>query len=284
MTGFTREDAVGKSSLEMDIWANPADREALVKGLQENGALNNLEAEFRFKDGTVKTGLMSARVIEIDHEQCILSITRDISERKQAEVDLKQAHAQLEEAYNATLEGWVRALEIREHDTADHSRRVVEMTISMAERMGITGEALVHAKRGALLHDIGKMGVPDNILLKPGSLTMEEWTIMRYHPVYARNLLQEISYLIPAMDIPYSHHERWNGAGYPRGLSGEEIPLTARIFAVIDVYDALLSNRPYRPAWAEEDVIKYLIDQKGVQFDPHVVDEFLACLDGKKPK
>ena len=117
MTGFTREDAVGKSSLEMDIWANPADRELLVKGLQENGAVNNLEAEFRFKDGTVKTGLMSARVIEIDHELCILSITRDISERKQAEVDLKQAHAQLEEAYNATLEGWVRALEIREHDT-----------------------------------------------------------------------------------------------------------------------------------------------------------------------
>ena len=162
---------------------------------------------------------------------------------------------------------------------ADHSRRVVEMTISMAERMGITGEALVHAKRGALLHDIGKMGVPDNILLKPGSLSMEEWTIMRYHPVYARTLLQEINYLVPAMDIPYSHHERWNGAGYPRGLSGEEIPLTARIFAVIDVYDALLSNRPYRPAWAEEDVIKYLIDQKGVQFDPHVVDEFLALLE-----
>ncbi len=169
MTGFTREDALGVSSLEMDIWANPADRESLVKGLQETGAVNNLEAEFRFKDGTVKTGLMSARVIEIDHELCILSITRDISERKQAEIDLKQAHAQLEEAYNATLEGWVRALEIREHDTADHSRRVVEMTISMAKRMGISGEELVHAKRGALLHDIGKMGVPDNILLKPGS-------------------------------------------------------------------------------------------------------------------
>lgn len=282
MTGFTREDTLGLSSLEMDIWANPADREKLVKGLQETGAVNNLEAEFRFKDGSVKTGLMSARVIEIDHELCILSITRDISERKQAEVDLKQAHAQLEEAYNATLEGWVRALEIREHDTADHSRRVVEMTILMAKRLGITGEALVHAKRGALLHDIGKMGVPDNILLKPGSLTMEEWTIMRYHPVYARTLLQEIPYLVPAMEIPYGHHERWNGAGYPRGISGEEIPLPARIFAVVDVYDALLSNRPYRPAWAEEDVIKYLIDQKGVQFDPHVVDEFLACLDENK--
>jgi PAS domain S-box-containing protein len=281
LTGFTREDAIGVSSLKMDIWANPSDRDLLVKGLLKNGAVNNLEAGFRFKDGTVKTGLMSARVVEIDHEQCILSITRDISERKQAEIDLQTAHTQLEEAYDATLEGWVRALEIREHDTADHSRRVVELTIAMAKRFGITGEALVHTQRGALLHDIGKMGVPDNILLKPGALSVEEWTIMRYHPEYAKSLLQDIEYLVPAMDIPYCHHERWNGAGYPRGISGEEIPLSARIFAVIDVYDALLSNRPYRPAWSREDVIQYLIDQKGVQFDPHVVDEFLALLDNK---
>lgn len=278
LTGFTEDDVIGVSSLKLDIWANPSDREALVKGLLETGSVNNLEAGFRFKDGSVKTGLMSARVIEIDREKFILSITRDISERKQAEVDLINAHAQLEEAYSATLEGWVRALEIREHDTADHSRRVVELTDLMARRLGITGEALIHAKRGALLHDIGKMGVPDNILLKPGSLTMEEWTIMRYHPVYACTLLEEISYLVPAMDIPYCHHERWNGGGYPRGISGEEIPLAARIFAVIDVYDALLSNRPYRPAWTEDDVKQYLVDQKGIQFDPFVVDEFLALL------
>ena len=250
ITGYTREDVIGKTSVELDIWANPAQREVLVKGLRETGVVNNLEAQFRFKDGSITTGLMSARIIEVNHEKCILSITRDISDRKQAENDLLYAHAQLEEAYNATLEGWVRALEIREHDTADHSRRVVELTVSMATRMGFSGEELMHIQRGALLHDIGKMGVPDNILLKPGSLTAEEWTIMRYHPVYAHTLLEEIEYLVPAMEIPYCHHERWDGTGYPRGLSGEEIPLPARIFAVIDVYDALLSDRPYRPAWS----------------------------------
>ena len=136
----------------------------------------------------------------------------------------------------------------------------------------------MHIQRGALLHDIGKMGVPDNILLKPGSLTAEEWTIMRYHPVYAHTLLEEIEYLVPAMEIPYCHHERWDGTGYPRGLSGEEIPLPARIFAVIDVYDALLSDRPYRPAWSIDDVRQYLLDQKDKQFDPKVVDEFLSFI------
>lgn len=284
MTGYSPEDAVGKTSLELDIWVDPADRTELVRGLMKDGVVNNLEAGFRFKDGTVKVGLMSARVIEINHEQCILSITRDISERNQAEQDLKNAHAHLEEAYNETLEGWVRALELREHATADHSRRVVDFTMGMALRMGITGDDLVNAMRGALLHDIGKMGVPDSILLKPGSLTMEEWTIMRYHPVYARTLLEEIAYLVPAIDIPYSHHERWDGSGYPRGISGETIPLCARIFAVIDVYDALISNRPYRPAWSEPDVRQYLIDQKGSQFDPVIVDEFLALLAETEPK
>ena len=281
MTGYSRDEVIGVSSLDLNIWANEADRARLVKGLQKNGEVNNLEAEFRFKDGTVKTGLMSARVIEIEHEQCILSITRDISERKRTEIELLQTHTQLEEAYDATLEGWVRALELRENDTADHSRRVVELTISMAKRFGITGVALTHTRRGALLHDIGKIGVPDSILLKPGALSAEEWIIMRYHPVYARDLLQKIAYLVPAMDIPYSHHERWDGKGYPRGISAEEIPLVARIFSVIDVYDALLSNRPYRPPWQEQDVKQYLIDQKGLQFDPQVVDEFLKFIEAR---
>jgi PAS domain S-box-containing protein len=281
ITGFTEDEVIGLSSLELNIWADPADRELLVKGLLENGEVNNLEAAFRFKDGSVKTGLMSARVIEVDQEPCILSITRDISDRKKAEIDLNEAHRQLEEAYTATLQGWVRALEIREYDTADHSRRVVELTIAMAKRMGISGEEIVHIQRGALLHDIGKIGVPDRILLKPGALSEEEWIIMRYHPVYARNLLKEIAYLVPAIDIPYCHHERWDGDGYPRGISGGAIPLAARIFSVIDVYDALLANRPYRPAWSQDDVKKYLITHKGKQFDPQVVDEFLAFLEEK---
>ncbi len=278
LTGYSREDVIGKTSVELNIWANPDQRALLVKGLREMGVVNNLEAQFRFKDGSISTGLMSARVIEVNHEICILSITRDISDRKRAENDLLSAHAQLEQAYNATLEGWVRALEIREHDTANHSRRVVELTVSMAKSMGFSGDELLHIQRGALLHDIGKMGVPDSILLKPSSLTAEEWTIMRYHPVYARTLLEEIEYLVPAMEIPYCHHERWDGTGYPRGLSGEEIPLPARIFAVIDVYDALLSDRPYRPSWSLVDVKQYLLDQKDKQFDPQVVDEFLSFI------
>jgi PAS domain S-box-containing protein len=278
ITGYTHEDVIGKTSVDIGIWVNSADRSFLVEELKETGVINNVETQFRLKDGSSITGLISARVIEVNHEKCILSITRDISDRKQAENDLLYAHAQLEEAYNATLEGWVRALEIREHDTADHSRRVVELTVSMATRMGFSEEELIHVQRGALLHDIGKMGVPDNILLKPGSLTAEEWTIMRYHPVYAHALLEEIEYLVPAMEIPYCHHERWDGMGYPRGLSGEEIPLPARIFAVIDVYDALLSDRPHRPAWSLVDVKQYLLDQKGKQFDPQLVDEFLSFI------
>ncbi len=278
MTGYTREDVIGKTSVELDIWVNPAQRAFSRERITGDGVVNNLEAQFRLKNGSIITGLMSASVIEVNNEKCLLNITRDISDRKQAENDLLFANAQLEQAYNATLEGWVRALEIREHDTADHSRRVVELTVSMAYRMGFSGEGLMHIQRGALLHDIGKMGVPDSILLKPGSLTAEEWTIMRYHPVYARTLLEEIEYLVPAMEIPYCHHERWDGAGYPRGLSGEEIPLPARIFAVIDVYDALLSDRPYRPAWSMDDVRQYLLDQKSKQFDPQVVDEFISFI------
>ena len=140
ITGYTREDVIGKTSLELNIWVNPDQRALLVKGVREHGVVTNLEAQFRLKNGSIITGLMSARIIEINHEKCILNITRDISDRKQAENDLLFANAQLEQAYNATLEGWVRALEIREHDTADHSGRVVELTISMANRMGFSGK------------------------------------------------------------------------------------------------------------------------------------------------
>ncbi len=275
LTGYTREDAVGKSSLELNIWADPADRARLVQGLRERGVVENLEAKFRYKDGSIITGLMSARIIEVNGEMCILSVTRDISERIEAEEELRKAHDSLEEAYDATLRGWVHTLDLREHETADHSRRVVDLTMQMVDELGLDGDQRTHIFRGALLHDIGKMGVPDSILLKPGPLSSEEWTIMRYHPQYARELLERIEYLRPSMDIPYSHHEHWDGTGYPLGISGEEIPLPARIFSVVDVYDALLSNRPYRPAWKEPDVIRYLKEQKGKQFDPHIVDQFL---------
>jgi PAS domain S-box-containing protein len=202
-------------------------------------------------------------------------LARDITERKYAEQELQTA-------YDATLEGWATALELREKETANHSRNVVEMTLKLAGMFDFSEDELLHIKRGALLHDIGKMGIPDSILLKPGPLTDDEWTIMRMHPTFAFRLLSPIPYLKSALDIPYRHHERWNGAGYPSGQKGEEIPLPARIFAVVDVWDALSSNRPYRPAWPRESVISYLKDQSGVQFDPTVIGEFMKLLSDNK--
>jgi putative nucleotidyltransferase with HDIG domain len=202
----------------------------------------------------------------------------DITERKQVQSQVHRANLDLFEAYDATLEGWSHALEMRERETAGHSQRVAEMTLLLARTLGLSGETLMHIRRGALLHDIGKMGIPDSILLKPSPLSPDEWVVMRQHPSYAYQLLSSIPYLIPALDIPYSHHERWDGNGYPRGLRGEEIPLAARIFAVVDVWDALISNRPYRPAWAADPARRYLEEQAGAQFDPHIVESFLRMV------
>ena len=191
---------------------------------------------------------------------------------------LHRSNVELTLAYEETLEGWARALELRDYETEGHSRRVTEMTVRLARAMGMSEEELVHVRRGALLHDIGKMGIPDRILLKPGKLSDEEWEIMRRHPVYAYEMLSSIAYLRPALDIPYCHHERWDGSGYPRGLKGEQIPLAARIFAVVDVWDALRSDRPYRPAWPEEKVRAYLREQAGKTLDPQVVKVFLNLI------
>lgn len=189
--------------------------------------------------------------------------------------DLQQSNQELAAAYDKTLEGWSRALDLRDKETEGHSRRVTEMAVRLAKQMGVRGEELVHIQRGALLHDIGKVGIPDGILLKPGPLTDEEWEIMRMHPVYAYDLLLPISFLGPALDIPYYHHEKWDGTGYPQGLRGEQIPLAARIFALADVWDALRSNRPYRSARPREMVYAYIKEQAGKHFDPGVVEAFL---------
>ncbi len=188
---------------------------------------------------------------------------------------LQRSNIDLIMAYDATIEGWARALDYRDRETEGHSRRVTEMTVTIAKAIGISDAELVHVRRGALLHDIGKMGIPDNILLKPGKLTDEEWEIMRKHPVYAYNLLSPIDFLRTALDIPYCHHEKWDGTGYPRGLKGEQIPLSARIFSVVDVLDALCSDRPYRPAWSKEKALEYIQQQNGKDFDPRVTDVFL---------
>ncbi|MEZ0396113.1 MAG: PAS domain S-box protein [Anaerolineales bacterium] len=189
--------------------------------------------------------------------------------------NLQRLNLDLSLAYDATISGWSRALDLREHETERHSERVTALTLRLARAMRVPDEDLVHIRRGALLHDIGKMGIPDSILLKPGPLTAEEQQIMRQHPVFAYELLSSIAYLRPALDIPYAHHERWDGKGYPRGLAGDQIPLAARIFAVADVYDALTSARPYRPAWTRPRAVAYIRKESGKHFDPAVVDAFL---------
>jgi putative nucleotidyltransferase with HDIG domain len=185
----------------------------------------------------------------------------------------------LQDAYNTTLEGWSSALDLRDHETQGHARRVAQLTIELAQKMGISHELQAVFRQGALLHDIGKMGIPDSILHKPGLLTDSEQQTMRRHPFFAYELLGPIAYLRPALDIPYCHHEKWDGSGYPRGLKGEDIPLAARIFAVIDVWDALTSTRPYRPAWPKEKARAYITEHAGMDFDPDIVKVFLNLPD-----
>jgi HD-GYP domain-containing protein (c-di-GMP phosphodiesterase class II) len=194
---------------------------------------------------------------------------------------LEHSNAELTKAYDATIEGWARALDLRERDTGDHARRVAALAVELAELAGVTGEDLVHFRRGALLHDIGKVGIPDPILLKPGPLSEDEWAIMRRHPIYAYELLAPIAYLHPALDIPYCHHEKWDGTGYPNRLQGLAIPLAARLFAVVDVWDALRSDRPYRLAWPEARVLAHLHEQAGTHFDPQVVALFERLISAR---
>ncbi len=198
--------------------------------------------------------------------------------RKSTQRALESAYLDLREAYDHTIEGWVRALDLRDRETETHTLRVTDMTVRLARAMGISKSKIVHIRRGALLHDIGKMGVPDSILNKLDELTPQDWDIMKKHPMYAYEMLSPIAYLLPALDIPYCHHEKWDGTGYPRGLKGEEIPLPARIFAVVDVWDALRSNRPYRGGWPEKEVLDHIRSLSGVHFDPQVVDVFFKLL------
>lgn len=189
--------------------------------------------------------------------------------------DLQKSNYEIQSAYETTLEGWSRALEIRDRETQGHTKRVTDLTLRIAKQMGFNEEKLTHIHRGVLLHDIGKLGIPDEILHKPGALTEKEWQIMRLHPQIAFNLIHPIEYLQPALNIPRHHHEKWDGSGYPDALKGEAIPLEARIFALVDVYDALSYDRPYRKAWEKEKVIEYIKSESGKHFDPAVVETFL---------
>lgn len=191
---------------------------------------------------------------------------------------LQRSNVELALAYDATIEGFARALDLREAESAGHTQRVAEMTAHLAKALGLDEQALMHAKRGALLHDIGKLGVPESILQKPGQLTDEEWVAMRKHPQIAYDLLSPVVFLYPALDIPYCHHEKWDGSGYPQGLRGEAIPLAARLFSIVDVWDSLTSKKPYRSAWLEEKALAYIREQSGRHFDPSVVEAFLKVV------
>jgi putative two-component system response regulator len=195
--------------------------------------------------------------------------------------ETEKLHLELVTAYDKTIEGWSHALDLRDKETEGHTQRVSEMTQQLAQGAGLDKEMLLQIKRGALLHDVGKLGIPDNILLKPEPLTEDEWGVMRKHPVYAFEWLSAIEYLQVALEIPYCHHEKWDGTGYPRGLRGEEIPLSARLFAVVDVWDALTSDRPYRKAVSDQEAWKYIFEQSGKHFDPLAVDAFKRSFEKK---
>ncbi|MEW6402263.1 MAG: HD domain-containing phosphohydrolase [Chloroflexota bacterium] len=190
---------------------------------------------------------------------------------------VQRAHIELNLAYEATVEAFARAIEIRDKEPIGHTHQVTEVTARLAVAVGVDEETLPHIRRGALLHDLGKLGVPESIVQKSGALTDQEWNIMRLHPQIAYDLLSPIVYLHRALEIPYCHHEKWDGSGYPRGLRGSQIPLSARIFAVVDVWDALISDRPFRKAWPEHKASCYIREQAGSRFDPHIVDIFLTA-------
>ncbi len=273
--GYTPEDVLGKSSAELGLFVNPEQAEAIKDQLISKGRVAEFEVQIRKKNGEIMDGLYSGEIIRSQGKEQFLTVAMDITEQK-------IAHADLLAAYDATIMGWSRAMDLRDHETEDHTQRVSELTLKLARTLNLPEDELLQIRRGTLLHDIGKLGIPDSILLKPGKLTNEEWVIMRQHPQHAYDMLAPITYLHGALDIPYCHHEKWDGSGYPRGLSGEQIPLAARLFAVVDVWDALRSDRPYRQSWTEEKVLEYIESLSGTHFDPKTVEVFLHVMNADK--
>lgn len=276
---YNREEIVGKTSDECNLWAYPEEYLRLTRDLLQQEETQGVEATLRAKDGASFIGQISARMIELNGDACMLIITRDITDRKRAEELLRDAHVHLEWAYEATLLGWNRALEMRDVATKRHSDRCIELTIDLAQAAGLSGEELTFVRYGVILHDIGKLAIPDLILNKPGPLSAQEWSIMRRHSFYAQEMLQGIDYLQPAMAMITGHHERWDGNGYPLGLAREEIPLTARIFSIVDVWDSMIHDRPWRKAIPEDEARAYIRDNAGYHFDPGLVEKFFAVLD-----
>ncbi len=212
------------------------------------------------------------------NETLIRKLESKMAALERANFALRESEAALIHAYESTLEGWSRAMDLRDQETNGHTERTASTSVRLATALGMSEEEIAQVRRGALLHDIGKMAISDNILRKPGPLNEEEWEMMRKHPLYAYDLLSSIEFLRPALDIPLCHHEKWDGTGYPQGMKGEAIPLSARVFAIVDVWDALSSIRPYRPAWPKEIVMEYIQEQSGKFFDPQIVPVFIEMI------
>ncbi|MFM8368200.1 MAG: HD domain-containing phosphohydrolase [Chloroflexota bacterium] len=279
--GYKPEEMIGVSSFDL---IKPEDHPQIRELFNQKpgDAPYTVTYRAKHKEGHYVWLETSARAISDHNTMKVVEIqaaSRDITERKRAEEALQLAHNQLRDAYERTIEGWVRALDLRDRETEGHTQRVTEITIKVAKQLGFNEEELSHIKRGALLHDMGKIAIPDEILQKPGPLNETEWERMRQHPMYAFEMLSPIAYLNPALDIPFYHHERWNGSGYPHGLKGEKIPLSARLFAIVDVWDALRSDRPYRKAIPREQVIEYLSENSDILFDPKLVKLFLKFVE-----
>lgn len=233
--------------------------------------------------GVLMVAVQLPRQIEV-RELNLLKITSQITGTAIQQVSLYEETMRnveaLGTAYQSLMESWSRALDLRDHETEGHTRRVAEMTMQLARVLNYPEEKMGDLYRGAVLHDVGKIGIPDSVLLKPGKLTADEWELMKQHPKIAFDNLSSNQFLRSSLEIPYCHHERWDGSGYPRGLRSVEIPLSARIFSVLDVWDALMSDRPYRRAMSREEALTVIREQRGSQFDPHVVDAFLNFIEG----
>lgn len=281
LLGYEPEELTGTSATPL---IHPEDANQLI-GLLATPTWDDMTTTFHYrarrKNGEYVWLETTARLFfdKISQKQEFQASSRDITERKQSQEALQKAHTDLQEAYDKTIEGWVLALDLRDRETEGHTKRVTEMTAKLARKLECSEEELVHIRRGALLHDMGKMGIPDEILQKPGPLTDDEWVIMRRHPQYAYQMLSPINYLSQALIIPYYHHERWDGSGYPHKLKGNDIPLHARLFSVVDVWDALQSDRPYRKGLPSKEIVEYLQKEAGRLFDPEIVDVFIPLIE-----
>lgn len=282
--GYAPEELIGNSMAPLMHPEDSRQLAALLSTPEWKDITVTVDYRARHKNGDYVWIETTARPFfdELSGQQEFQASSRNITERKEAEEKLQRAHDDLQDAYDRTIEGWVRALDLRDRETEGHTQRVTNLTEKLARALGYSEEEIVHIRRGALLHDMGKMGIPDEILQKAGPLTDDEWVIMRRHPEMAHRMLSKIQYLKEAITIPYLHHERWDGSGYPHRLKGEEIPLQARLFAVVDVWDALSSDRPYRKKMPKQEVMEYLQKEAGRLFDPRVVEKFISLLAGEE--